>query len=869
MRDALLRAREEPSPQLVTLVGVPGIGKSRLLYELLEIVDAEPELISWRQGRSLPYGEGMSFWALAEIVKAEAGILETDTAEAAEAKLAATVAEAVPDAADADWVSRHLGTLVGLGGGEGSLGADRRAEAFAAWRRFLEALAEQRPLVLVFEDLHWADDGLLDFVDHLVDWASGVPILVVGSARPELLERRPGWGGGKSNATTLSLSRLSDDDTARLIGALLGRPVVEAEEQAELLDRVGGNPLYAEQYIQMLGERRADGELALPESIQGIVGARLDALAPQEKQLLQDAAVIGKVFWPGAVAALGDSQDRFELEERLHSLERKQFVRRERRSSVAEQTQYAFLHVLLRDVAYGQIPRTARIVKHVDAAAWIEALGRPEDHAEMLAHHYLGALELARAAHEDTAALAPRARGALRDAGDRARALSSYSAAVRFYREALALWPEDARAERADVLFRLALAAFEADEEGRDQALEEARAGLLAIGDRARAAEADALLGQFWWMTGDRDRCFDHLERANELVRDSPPSAGKARVLSQLARFRLLAGKFDVNEAREALELAEAFELDEIRAQALMTIGMGRFLSGDTKGRADVERGLEIALAGNVLPAATRGHTILASFAETDGDLRESLRLGLEVEKIGERLGSATIRWARGNTILTRLELGDWDECARAADEFLAESELRGPHYHDSGVRRARAFLRMARGDIEGALEDQAEGLSCSRVVKDPQALYPALGASAYVLADAGKIADALPVFDELLSAGADAFRYELADIIWAADLLDRRDEVRAALPASIDTPWFRAARAALDRNFVEAASIFDSMGAARSAALAHLRAAKMLAETGRRAEVDAELQQALAFFRSVGATRYIRKGEALLAASA
>src|SRR5205823_1709475 len=203
-------------------------------------VEADPELIWWRHGRSLPYGEGVSFWALGEMVKTHAGILETDPPETAEQKLAAAVA--VMD--NAEWLAGHLGALVGLGG-EADFGADRRAEAFSAWRRFFEELADQRPLVLVFEDLHWADDGLLDFVDHLVDWTSGVPILVVGSARPELLERRPGWGGGKRNSITLSLPALANDDTARLLGSLLGRSLIDAEQQAQLLDRVGGNPLYA------------------------------------------------------------------------------------------------------------------------------------------------------------------------------------------------------------------------------------------------------------------------------------------------------------------------------------------------------------------------------------------------------------------------------------------------------------------------------------------------------------------------------------------------------------------------------------------------------------------------------------------------
>jgi predicted ATPase/class 3 adenylate cyclase len=456
VRGALARVRAERTPQLVTVVGVPGIGKSRLVYELSRIADAEAELIAWRQGRCLPYGEGVSFWALAEIVKAQAGIMESDTAGQAQVKLAEMTAQVVGGTAGAEWVARHLGALAGVGGSGGVLTGGDRGEVFAAWRQFFEALAEARPLVLVFEDLHWADDGLLDFVDYLAEWAGEVPLLVVGTARPELLARRPEWGGGKPNALSLSLAPLSDGDMARLIGSLLGRPAVQAEQQAALLARAGGNPLYAEQYVQMTAERGAgqhgSGELPVPESVQGIIGARLDLLAPREKRLLQDAAVVGKVFWAGAVAALGGMPGPGELEECLHDLERKQFIRRERAWSLAGETQYAFAHVLLRDVAYGQIPRAARAGKHARAAGWIESLGRPDDHAEMLAHHYLRALELARAASQDTAALAPQARTAMQRAGDRALTLGTYVTAAGFYRAALALWPQDARQQRAGLL---------------------------------------------------------------------------------------------------------------------------------------------------------------------------------------------------------------------------------------------------------------------------------------------------------------------------------------------------------------------------------------------------------------------------------
>ncbi len=296
--------------------------------------------------------------------------------------------------------------------------------------------------MFVFEDLHWADDGLLDFVDELVDWLRTVPALIVATARPELLERRQSWGGGKANASTISLQPLTGEEIVRLLAGLLEQPLQLADDQRALLERAGGNPLYAEQYARMLGERGTTAEL--PESVQGLIAARLDALPQVEKSLLREAAVHGKVFWLGGVAATG-GMSTADADRHLRALERKDFVRRERASTVAGDTQYSFQHVLLRDVAYGQIPRRERAQKHRRAGEWLEGLGRPDDHAELLAHHYQRALELTRAAGiEDDPKLVRQARTALRAAGERATTLSAFGAAAEFFAAALALSsPED------------------------------------------------------------------------------------------------------------------------------------------------------------------------------------------------------------------------------------------------------------------------------------------------------------------------------------------------------------------------------------------------------------------------------------------
>ena len=502
LRELLVRVREESSPQLATLVGVPGIGKSRLVRELMQVVEQSGVLTFWRQGRSLPYGEGVTFWALTEMVKAQAGVLETDSDQVSEQKLAAAVAELIAESAEAEWLEEQLRPLVGAGG-DVALSDESRAEAFAAWRRFFEAMAEQRPLVLVFEDIHWADDGLVAFIDHLAEWSGPVPMLIVCTARPELLEKHPSWGGGKLNATALSLSPLSDDETARLLGAVLPRPLLEADDQRALIGRAGGNPLYAEQYAQMVAEGGNPGGAALPETVQGIIAARLDRLPAEEKTLLHDAAVHGKVFWVGGRRRRAVERTR-PLSFSTRSNGRGSFsVLGARRSRTRRE--YGFLHVLVRDVAYGQIPRTDRALKHVAAAGWIESLGRRDDHAETLAHHYGHALELMRAGGVAVSdEVGDRARAAFADAGERALTMNASAAAVQFYDQALALSPEGPSQQRALVEYRRAIAVFRTGDERRGEALEHARDSLLAAGDHERAAEAESLLAE---SAGSKETC--------------------------------------------------------------------------------------------------------------------------------------------------------------------------------------------------------------------------------------------------------------------------------------------------------------------------------------------------------------------------
>jgi len=860
LRSALDRVRNDRSAQLITLVGVPGIGKSRLVHELSRIADADPELITWRQGRCLAYGEGVTFWALAEIVKAQAGILEADTDEEAEQKLRRVVAEAISDEQDAGWVEARLRPLAGLEA-EAELAGDRRGESFAAWRRFFEALADQRPLIAVFEDLQWADDGLLDFLDELADATGNVPLLLVCTARPELLSRRPSWGGGKLNAATVALTPLSDTETALLIAHVLERSVLPVDTQTSLLERAEGNPLYAEQFALLYAERGSADELPLPENLQGIIAARLDGLPPTEKSLLQDASVVGKVFWTGCLR-----REPHESEPLLRELTRKGFIRRQLRSSVAGEDEHAFAHVLVRDVAYGQIPRGERSRKHRLAAEWIESLGRPEDHAEMVAHHWRSALELARAAGQDGGELAERARFAFRDAGDRASALSAHAAADGYYAEALSLWPADAP-DHADLLFRRARSLHLGGDVRRDEALAEARDALRKAGDREQAAEASAFLARIAWLRGDRSASDANLTAAEELVAEAPASPAKTRVLATSARQRTLDREDEKGRqlAEEALAMARQLGLAELEAHALTTIGTVLMQTGQG-GRDELEHALALALAANS-PEAAGVLVNLAVEAAFAGDFRREDEVLADACRTAERFGNRDmLRFSFGDRVWTRWALGYWDEALAMADAFIADCET-DPHYLEQLVREVRSQIRLARGDADGALEDAERELALGRRANDPQSLVPSLAWCGYVYATLGRVDEARELADEVIAFGRqhpDRLG-PIGSLAHVAVQLGIEDTLRELLDLAPDRPFNVVARAAVHGDYSGAADFLARMGSPTLEAFNRLDAAESLIAAGRREDGEAELERALAFYRTVSATAYLERGNALL----
>lgn len=527
-------------PHLVTVIGEAGVGKSRLATELVRRVRDQHDSLLWCVGRVQRFGESTTYGALADVVKRHAGILDDHSDAAAIRKLSAMVAASGIAAADRPWVVRHLGVLVGAEGDPLDAGP-HGDETINAWCRLLAALAATRPVVLVLEDLQWADDALLDLVFEAPERLGAVGVLVVALARPELTERRPAWTLPRPSTTCLALGPLTRAATGNLVRDLLDQHGLTGERTRDLVEHVGGNPLFAEEYVRMLvdlvdipGDRRA---LPPPVSVHTIVSARLDGLPLDERAVIADAAVVGRVVWTGAIAAIGGHRDEGRLSRCLERLARRQLLRRQTPSRVTGQTEYVFTHGVVRDVAYERISRRGRIARHLRAAAWLEALSpsRTRDRAELLAHHRCQALAAADAVGHADDELVTRACNAMRAAGDRAMELGAYVGAARWYADALARQSD--APDRADLLFGLAAAHFY-QHGGGETDLRQARDALLAAGAASRAAEAEVLLGIVAWRRGGDDRRA--LARARRLVAAEDMSPSKAFVLSRCAlRFAI------------------------------------------------------------------------------------------------------------------------------------------------------------------------------------------------------------------------------------------------------------------------------------------------------------------------------------------
>lgn len=833
----------ERTSRFALVLGPAGIGKSRLISEFRRGAERDDGVV-WRSGRSLAYGGG-AYWALAECVREQAGVRVGDGGEVVAQKLHRAVASLTVSAEAQEWIERNLRVLLGLERREVSSSEEQR-DAYAAWRRFFEELARGGPLVLLFEDLHWAESSLLEFIEELLEWSRDVPLLIVGTSRDESnrskLVNHPA-------TVTIPLDRLAQDDFRGLVSQLVGQRPLSRRLAQTLESRTEGNPLYAEEYVRVLVERglfelpdrRARKELASvaqPESLKGLIGARLDSLGAREKAVLMDASVIGRVFWRGTLEATAGHVTA-ELNDAVVALEANQLVRRVTPSAMEDEDEFTFHHDLVREAAYDRIPRRERAAKHRRVAEWIESLGhdRVLDRAELVANHYRRAYELALEAKlDEVPALMARVHESSVRAGEKALSLHAYPAALDFLRSASETKPEDKPLE-PELLLHLGQASLFVENSG-DEHLAEARDGFLARGLRAKAAEAESLRCELAYQRRDIESMVRHSERAADLLKGLEPSHSMAEVLLDYA-----ASLFAANESGKAiavtdqlLEIERVLQAPGVRAHALQTRGICRWMLGDLGGRSDLER--SVAIGEEIewyLTSLSYGN--LADLHAEYGDLEHSFELFERGNVHAERFGNALhVRWFEAEHASGCYWRGQWDEALRGIGHFLAESKAGTPHFMDGRCHEIRARIALARGDSSEAIAEAERALQPDGPGHDEdqevQWVFPAKALLARCFLAAGDRGAAEAVVEELLatrgsSPSGTPASYWVVDLAHALIELEQETWFLEASKAwQPTTKWLNAARALCASDFLQAARLLEDIGSVPDAALAKFYAA-------------------------------------------
>ena len=720
LKDLLDAVGTESKARLVSLVGEAGIGKSRLVWEFEKYIDGLVDNIYWHEGRSPAYGEGVTFWAISEMIKGRAGIAEGDDVETVAHRLDETLQTYVSDSGDRAWMRPRLAAVLGEGEAPGD-----RSELDAAVRAFFEAVSDLGTTVLVFEDLHWADSALIDFVEDLTDWWRDRPILIVTKARPDLLELKPSWGAGRQGVVSITLGPMSTEDMLTLVqGTVPGIPQTSAEA---IVERAAGMPLYAVELLRGLlaqgqlageaGEYRVVGDLTqlvIPESLQAVIGARLDRLGTEDKALIQDAAVLGQTFNVTGLAVL-TGQDTADIERHLHSLSRRELIEPVRDARAVERGQYRFLQGLIRDVALSRLGREARRTRHLAVAEHLESQDDPEL-AGIVAGHYLQALE-ASPVGEARDAIRDRALLSMAQAASRAADLKSHQQVISISESALEIADND---ETRAVFWEMATDASGrlADTEGAERNATPAIDFYRSTGDVESVTRLTLLLSVALVENNQPERA---LELLSPLVEDdigTEPELVRAAVV--YARGLMLSQKPGVLEAADrALAAAENLGLVPETIDALITRGtvlgqVGRL----SEARIIIEGAIALAEEHDLGRSISRGQNNLA-YVLVGLDDAASLAVGEESYRTAQRLGDRSLLLFQvGQAAFGYANIGEFEK----AEEVLA-NPLTRDQPPAARVYTATVELVMAawRGDLDAVdrLEAEAEGLIGQ--VDDPQ----------------------------------------------------------------------------------------------------------------------------------------------------
>ena len=702
LKDLLHATGRERKPRLASILGVGGIGKSRLVWEMFKYIDGLSETVYWHQGRSPAYGEGIAFWALGEMVRMRARIAETDDDEAAAQKLEDCIAEYITDEDERAWLRPQLAHLLGLG--EATEGSD---QLFAAWRTFFERVAEQGTTVLVFEDLHWADQGVIDFIEHLMAWARTSPIMIVTLARPELLDRHPNWGAGQRNFVSVHLEPLEEDDMVLLLKSIASD--LPGEMRADIVRRAEGIPLYAVEMVRMLIDREdlvlegddyhwvgQEDSIQVPDSLHALIASRLDTLPVTDRLLVQDAAVLGKTFTLAALSAV-TSIPTAQLEPRLQNLVQREIFLVDTDPRSPERGQYGFVQSLIREVAYQTLSNDNRKARHVTAAQYFASLNET-DLIDAIATHYV---EAHRNAHrdEEKGDLAQLARVALIAAADRAESLGSNVQSLTLLDRALAVTTDPA--EKAGLHYRAGAAANAGGV--FDRAIEHLSACLdsaAAIGDLSLRANARVVLGRTYYFMSQLDDAERALtEGIEELDDHGSPEA--ASLFAEAGRIHIFKGNIEEGERLTAMALppAERAQRIDTIADALVTRGVVAIFAGRPhEADALLAGALKLTKEHGLVREQVRAQiNIAANLARVDP--RQSLEMSLSTVTLARKYG---LRDAEGISLATACEVAillcqwDWIEATIAEnDENLLESSVL--------LLSPRAMADAFRGELESA----------------------------------------------------------------------------------------------------------------------------------------------------------------------